>query len=147
MLFEICLYLKNWFDYEQPKYFGDFTIENGAITKDLGIQTNQYYRIVGSVFNDGVYQKGKEQLTDETFNGAVWLMALPKDFLNLLKDIEDWQAKYGAVDSENMSPYQSESFGGYSYSKASGGNAEASGSSVPTWQSVFGARLRRFKKI
>ena len=147
MIYEICLYLKNWFDLEQPKHFGKFTISNGAITEDLGIQENQYYRIVGSVFNDGVYQKGKETLTDETFKGAVWEMALPVDFLALVKDISDWQAKYGSLDSENMSPFQSESFGGYSYSKASGGNNEASGSSVPTWQSVFGARLRRYKKI
>lgn len=147
MLTEICLYLKNWFNYKQPQYYGEITISNNHFALMSKIQDGQYYRIVGSVFNDGVYQRGKEELTDETFSGAVWLMAVPKDVINLVKDIEAWQTKYGDVSSENMSPFQSESFGGYSYSKASGGNSEKTGSSVPTWQGVFGARLRRYKKI
>ena len=148
MLTEICLYLKNWFDFNQPKYFGKFTIENGVIVGlEDKIQTNQYYRIVGSVFNDAVHQKGHEQLTDETFDGAVWIMAVPRDVISLATEISKWQEKYGSLDSENMSPYQSESFGGYSYSKSSGGNSENTGASVPTWQGVYGARLRRYKKI
>jgi hypothetical protein len=146
MLTEICLYLKNWFNLNQSKYFGEITIENGRFDLMSEIQQSQYYRIVGSVFNDGVHKRGSEELTDETFNGAIWLMAVPQDVISLATEINMWQEKYGGVDSEAMSPFQSESYGGYSYSKASGGNSE-SGSSVPTWQSVFGARLRRYKKI
>ena len=144
MLTEICLYLKNWFDYNQPKYFGKITISHGSVDKN--IPSNQYYRIVGSVFNDGVYKKGSETLVDEEFDGAIWLMAVPKDVQNLATEIAMWQETYGGYDSQNMSPYQSESFGGYSYSKASGANS-GSASSVPTWQSVFADRLRRYKKI
>ena len=149
MLYQICLYLKNWFDFNQPKYFGTFTISDGVLSYgggELEIQTNQYFRIVGSVFNDGVYKRGSEELTDEAFDGAVWLMAVPKDVISLEAEIRLWQAKYGGVDSTNMSPYQSESFNGYSYTKASG-SASGSASSVPTWQSVFGDRLRRYRKI
>jgi len=147
MLYEICLYLKNWFDFNQSKYFGEIKIENGQFDVMSDIQDGQYYRIVGSVFNDGVYKRGDEELTDETFEGAIWLMAVPKDVISLAAEIEAWLAKYGGVDSEAMSPFQSESFGGYSYSKSSGGANESTGSSVPTWQGVFGARLRRYKKI
>lgn len=147
MLSQICLYLKNWFNYNQPKFFGKFSIEDGQLNIAGDIQENQYYRIVGSVFNDGVYKRGKESLQDEAFDGAIWLMAVPQDVIDLAAEIAAWQAKYGGIDSENMSPYQSESFGGYSYSKGSGGSSEKTGSSVPTWQSVFGARLRRYKKI
>ena len=152
MLSEICLYLKNWFDFNQPKYIGRFKIAKNTISylggKDMDIQENQYFRIVGSVFNDGVYKNDDNLvLVDEEFTGDVWLMAVPDAVISLSAEIDDWQAKYGGVDSENMSPYQSESFGGYSYSKSSGGNTDASGSSVGTWQSVFGARLRRYKKI
>lgn len=143
MLSEICVYLKNWFNYNQPKYFGRFTVSEGQLNIKDDIQTDQYYRIVGSVFNDGVYKRGSESLQDEEFEGAVWLMAVPKDVIDLEADIKAWQAKYGNIDSEAMSPFQSESFGGYSYSKASGGNA----SSVPTWQSIFADRLRRYRKI
>lgn len=144
MLTEICAYLKNWFDFNQSKYFGTITITDGTFDLQSEIQSGQYYRIVGSVFNDGVHKRGSEELTDETFDGAVWLMAVPKDVIDLDKRISDWMAKYGGVDSDAMSPYQSESFGGYSYSMASGGT---DGSAVAGWQSIFGAELRRYKKI
>lgn len=150
MITEVCLYLKNWFDWNMPKYFGKFDIKNGILVSfndgDMGIQENQYYRIVGSVFNDGVHKKGAENLTDETFDGAVWLMAVPKAVIDIVAEISAWQAKYGTVNSANMSPYQSESFGGYSYSKSSGGYG-TDGSIVPTWQSIFADRLWRYKKI
>lgn len=148
MLSVICKYLKNWF-VRKPSdiLLGEFTIENGQLNIADEIQTNQYYRIVGSVFNDGVYQRGKETLTAETFEGGVWLMAVPKDVLDIVAEIEAWCAKYEDVSSEAMSPFQSESFGGYSYTKASGGNSSSGGSSVPTWQNVFGSRLRRWQKL
>lgn len=149
MISELCLYLKNWFNYNQPRFFGLFKVEDGVLISvndgDMGIQDGQYYRIIGSVFNDGVHKHGSETLNDESFDGAVWLMAVPPDFESLASEIEAWQTKYGDVESENMSPYSSESFGGYSYSKASGG--AVSQSSVGTWQSVFADRLRRYRKI
>lgn len=150
MISQICLYLKNWFDRGQPKYHGRFIIEDGFLTSyndgDMNIQTNQYFRIIGSVFNDGVYQLGDE-LQDESFNGSVWLMAVPQEVIALASEIEAWQNEYGSIDSQNMSPYQSESFRGYSYTKSSGGSSSNSDSSVPTWQSVFADRLRGYMKI
>jgi hypothetical protein len=143
---EVFQYLRNWFDRNQPKYYGKFTIENGALVGDYKIATGQFYRIMGSALNDGVYKYGsEEELDDEVFEGAIWLMAVPKDVRNLIAEIDMWQEKYGGIDSANMSPYQSESFGGYSYSKASGGST--SSSSVPTWQAVFADRLGRYKKL
>ena len=141
---EVFQYLRNWFDRNQPKYYGQFQIEDGALVGDYKIATGQYYRIIGSALNDGVYKYGSEELLDETFDGAIWLMAVPVDVRNLITEISIWQDTYGGVDSANMSPYQSESFGGYSYSKASGGT---SSSAVPTWQSVFADRLGRYKKL
>lgn len=140
---EVFQYLRNWFDRNQPKYYGQITISNKALVGDYGIATGQYYRIMGSALNDGVYKYGSDELEDETFEGAIWLMAVPKDVRNLITEIEMWIEKYSGVDSQLMSPYQSESFGGYSYSKASGN----SGSSIPTWQSVFADRLGRYKKL
>ena len=145
MLTELCLYLNNWFDREQPKYFGNFTISNGvlrSVSEGDILVSNQYYRVCGSVFNDGVYKHNSEQLIDETFNGAVWLMAVPPDVVSIATEISMWQQKYGGADSEAMSPFQSESFGGYSYSKSSSNT-----SSNPTWQTVFSDRLRRYRKI
>ena len=154
MLSNVCRELRNWFEYD--KAFGKFEIVDGKIIatqhqktmkgESLHFQDGQYFRIVGSVFNDGVYQFPVDDLHDETFDGAIWLMAIPKDFLALVADIEAWQEKNGAVDSAAMSPFNSESFGGYSYSKGSG-SADGSGTGVGTWQGAFKGRLNQFRKI
>jgi hypothetical protein len=100
---------------------------------------------VGSVFNDGVYQMTDNlELADEIFDGSIWLMAIPKAFLDLVKDIEDWQKKNGSVDSAAMSPFNSESFGGYSYSKGSGKSGEGTGAS---WQGAYASRLNIWRKL
>ena len=151
-LTEVCTYLNNWFDRGQKKIFGDISdivIENGRITNESfinAIKEDQYYRIIGSVFNDGVYKYNLlDTLKDETFNGAVWLMAIPQNIIDVAGQIEEWQKKYESVDSENLSPYQSESFKGYSYSKATG--ASNNGANNNTWQGVFGNKLSDYKKM
>ena len=147
MIGEICAELKNYFTYDADKHIGDFTISNSAISPSFDLPTD-YIRIVGSRLNDGVHKKknGSFQLVDESFHGGIWVMSPPADFLALVAEIEAWQAKYGGVSSENMSPFQSESFGGYSYSKSSGGSASSSGSSVPTWQSTYASRLNMYRR-
>ena len=52
MLTELCQELKNWF--EREIHVGTFTIEGGQLTDCSFLQDGQYYRIIGSVFNDGV---------------------------------------------------------------------------------------------
>lgn len=150
MLDEVCAYLKNWFDCDLPKYYGSISIENGALVGfDDKLQNGQYFRIVNSVFNDGVYKYPASDLTDETFeDGSVWAMAIPKGLIDVVADIEVWQAKYGGADSAAMSPFNSESFGGYAYSKSTGGSSDGSATSNPNaWQSVFAARLARYRKL
>ena len=150
MLSDLCQELKNWFDRGQPRIHGKFEISDGKIITtgftDV-IQTNQYFRIIGSVFNDGVYQYTDELvLIDETFDGAIWLMAIPKAVLDLNQDIDDWITKYCGADSEAMSPFSSESFGGYSYSK-SGSGGGSSNNLGASWQDIFASRLNMWRKI
>lgn len=148
MMMEICQEIRNWFD--KKRIFGTFEIKNGVLTKDgtaLPIAEGQYFRIVDSTFNDGVFVSPYNSLVDEIFDGAVWLMAVPPTVISLAKDIEDWQAKFGGVDSVNMSPYNSESFGGYSYSKSGGGSASGASGAGGTWQSAFASRLNMWRKI
>lgn len=146
MLSELCRELRNWFDVDRQ--FGETTIEDGEIVSFNGSEplTDQYIRIVGSVFNDGIYKWPVSNLHDETFNGAIWLLAIPAEVISLSKDIDEWNAKYAGVDSTAMSPYNSESFGGYSYSKSGGGSSEG-GSNAGRWQSVFANRLNMWRKI
>lgn len=142
MMDEICTELKNWFANDSDKHFGTFTISDGNITPSDFLQQGQYYRIIGSVFNDGVHLYGDEtdKLTDETFSGgAVWAMRVPYAVVQLSVDIENWVNKYAETLS---SPYTSESFGGYSYSKATGQNGDGI-----TWQENFRTRLNKWRKI
>ena len=150
MLNEVCLELNNFFDRNQPKFFGDFVISGGKITNTdflAKIKANQYFRIIGSVFNDGVYKYSNLlELQDEAFHGAIWLMAVPADFLALVAEISDWQTKNGGVDSQAMSPYTSESFGGYSYSKSSGNTSEGGNAGGASWQSAYATRLKPYRR-
>lgn len=146
-LTELCQELKNWFVRE--KYIGTFTITDGAIiVPDGSLQNGQFFRVIGSVFNDGVHKYGVDELTDEVFEGAIWSMAVPPAVVELSERISAWSEQYGDTVS---SPYQSmsESFGDYSrsWSKAGSGQGNAVSGSGPTWQSMFASELSRWRKI
>ena len=142
MLEQVLGFIHNWFVKE--KYYGDFTIESGIINL-LFLKEGQYFRIVKSDLNDGVYKYPATDLQDETFTGEIWALSIPKNLLSLTAEIEDWQAKYGDA---SASPYQSESFGGYSYSKASGtSGANGIGGGLTGWQAQFAAALNQYRKI
>ena len=149
MLTELCQELRNWF--ERDKYFGTFTIEGGQLADCSFLQDGQYYRVIGSVFNDGVHKWPDDDLQDESFKGAIWAMAVPPTVIALSDKIDEWQDKYDTVDGANMTPYNSESFGGYSYSKGGGssgnGNSQNRGNGAPTWQSMFFNELNNWRKI
>jgi hypothetical protein len=150
MLEEICAEIKNWFTYRSDIYIGDYEITDGVISPSVDFKEAEYIRILGSRKNAGVHKLNTEtglfDLEDESsFHGSIWLMSPPRDFLALCRCIESWQKQYGSADSAAMSPYQSESFGGYSYTKASG---SASGESqYPTWQKMYADQLRRWRRI
>jgi hypothetical protein len=135
MLSSVLRHLRNWFEVPGGVHCGTFAVENGGISLPF-LKDGQYFRIKGSVFNDGIYQYGKElQLQDETFNGSVWALAIPKELLDTVKDIEAWNEKNAEVVE---GPYSSESFGGYSYTKSPGGYG---------WQMAFRGRLNQWRKI
>lgn len=154
MLTELCQYLHNWFDRKPdgskyPKYSGSFTVSDGVVQgMDGQLFDGQYYRIMGSLFSDGVHKYGDEAdtLTDEVFEGVIWTMGVPPVVVSLADEISAWKAKYEALDSEAMSPFTSESFGGYSYSK-SVGSSGSSGNGTTGWQSAFANRLAPWRKI
>lgn len=149
MIGEICAEIKNYFVYKNDIHIGDWVISNGQISPILDLPTD-YIRIVGSRLNDGVHKVSDLNLVDESFHGGIWIMSPPKDFLALVDEIASWQEVNGTVSSANMSPFQSESFGGYTYSKGmnygnSRGNASSSG--TVTWQSIYASRLNRYRRI
>ncbi len=146
-IFRVCSYLRNWFDRNQPHYSGTVTIANGALSETYGLKAGQYFRIVGSSINDGVYKYPVTTLNDETFNGSIIGMSIPLPVIETMKKIEAWETKYADVNGVNMSPFNSESFGGYSYSKSSGGAGDSTKDKSGTWQGAFGAELQPWRKI
>lgn len=151
MLTLLCEYLRNWFDEGCNKEIGEITIAGGAISvrnTPITMQNGQYFRIIGSVFNDGVHQFPDYSMSDEEFDGAIWLMRVPPAVIALAADIEAWKAKYMGIDSPLMGPFTSESFGGYSYSKSGvGASAFTDASGISGWQAAFADRLGPWRKI
>ena len=139
MLEQVLMNIRRWFPVEGGIHSGTFTIKDGGITLPF-LADGQYFRICGSVFNDGLHQYNVLDLVDETFNGTIWALAIPKSVIELADEIQKWQEKNREA---SVSPYQSESFGGYSYSKAT--DAETGG--AVTWQSAFKRQLGAWRKI
>ena len=139
MLEQVLMHLNNWFLVPCGIHEDTYTIEDGGITLPF-LANGQYFRICGSVFNDGLHQYPAGDLKTETFDGTVWALAVPKAVIDLAAEIEAWETKNGDA---AKSPFASESFGGYSYSKSTD---SASGGSV-TWQSAFRSRLNNYRKL
>lgn len=134
MLYEVMRHIHNFFPTDKCEE-GTFAITGGVLNLPF-VKDGQYIYIEGSTMNDGVYQYPLSELDDETFKGFITIINPPKAFLSLVSEIERYEA-------ENMaSPYQSESFGGYSYTRATNKNGDIAG-----WQDVFKSKLNVWRKI
>lgn len=146
MIDRICGFINNFFTSDDDRHPGEYTIANGALELPFMLE-GQYFRIVGSALNDGVYRypvTAATGLSDETFTGEVWAMKVPKAFIDVCDKIKDWEDKYGDAAS---SPYQSENvIGVYSYTKAIGSQNGVYGVKAG-WQDIFGGELNRWRKI
>jgi hypothetical protein len=137
----VLTHLKNWFVVPRGVHEGIYKIEYGTLELPF-LQDGQYYRICGSVFNDGLHKYGDiaDILQDETFTGSVWALAIPKAVVEMAAKIEEWQTKNADAVA---SPYSSESFGGYSYTKAT----DSATGAPATWETVFRSQLNPYRKL
>jgi hypothetical protein len=136
MLEAVLRHTRNWFVVERLR--GAFAVEGGSIGLPDGyLADGQYFRVVGSVFNDGLHKWPATDLKDEQFAGSVQALAIPAAVEELASDIAAWCEKYRATAE---TPYQSESFGGYTYSKS--GDSDGC-----TWQAAFKTELSRWRKL
>ena len=122
--------------FEGTPLTGTFAITGGGLSP---APDAPYVAIRGRCYHDGVHEISGGVLdvlkTDEVFEGAVYPLRPPDDFLDLCKDISAYD------DKTPVTGNQSESFGGYSYTRASG----ASG--LLTWQEAFAHRLIPFRRM
>ena len=133
---EVMEHLHNWFPHTFATGFFSF---HGGESDQLGfLQDGQYFRVVGSVFNDGLHLYPDAELHDEDFEGEVWGLAVPPAFEALVDDIFDY-----ATANPVSSTLTSESFGGYSYTK---GTDPSTGAAVG-WQGAFKSRLNPYRRL
>lgn len=137
MLTELLNEIKNYF-IQSVYNINKLSISGGQLPPLDFLQEGQYFRIIGSVFNDGVYQYPVFDLKDETFDGEIWALAVPPAVIALADEIK----AYTESDFSKPAPYTSESFGGYSYTRA----VDADGLPV-SWQKQFRSRLNKWRKI
>ena len=143
---ELLRELNNWFERDGggkplPRLHGRFEVKGGAIELPEGfLADGQFFRVMGSALNDGLHKWPAADMADETFEGHVHALAVPKAVQQLAEEIAEWREKNGKAE---LSPYQSESFGGYTYTLKGGGNGEG----APTWRSAFAGRMRAWRKL
>ena len=134
--------------YPVTEFEDDYTIAEGVLsTLDSSILTGQYIAIYGSVLNDGIWKVGASgaitsdmtgvTAQDETFTGTVYPLKVPPDFVSLATEITAWRTAM-----KEASPYTSESFLGYSYSKA-----QKQGGGNIGWQQQYADRLTPYRKM
>lgn len=113
----VMRYCRNYF--ETGYIDGTFRITGNALH---GADGARWVYISGSQMHNGVWElsggyltgRSVEGLEDEEFDGRVWFLDPPEDFLDLCKAIREYE------DKNPVSALASESFGGYSRQWASG---------------------------
>lgn len=144
---QVLAHIHNWFVYDDIPV-SDCAISGGVLPASVSVPDGAWYRIQGSLFNDGLHQHPATDLADETFDGTVTVCAIPRALLDVIQEIDDWLTlTRTARQTALASPYQSESFDGYSYSVRSdlAGNSASGG--LSGWQAEFASRLNPFRKI
>lgn len=138
-LYELLRYLRNFFPGERWTLTNE-PIQAGSIALP-GLEYGDYYLVEGSKRNDGLHIQGMSDLVGDTLTGCITECRIPPDLVAIHEEINYWQSKNAEAVT---SPFQSESFGGYSYTKKSGSSA---GGAADSWQSAFASRLRIWRKI
>lgn len=133
MLEDLLATMNNWFEREILR--GTFEVSGGTFDPP-GAAEGQWVRVVGSVFNDGLHRLPASGMHDEVFTGEVWLLAVPSAVEELGEEISEWVSKHPETD------LVSESFDGYSYTRASTPSGSPAG-----WRSAFRDSIRRWAKI
>lgn len=139
MLETVLNHIHNWFEIRGAARTGTFSIVSGKLQVDF-LRDGQYFKIEGSVFNDGLHRMGYEELNpmrNEEFCGFVIPLAIPKAVKDLAEEIKEWNK------NNPVSDKISESFGGYSYSRGTDGKGSVSGG----WKVAFRDRLNLWKKV
>lgn len=120
---------------------GTFRITGNALS---GAEGAHWVYISGSAFHNGVWEvcdgyltgRSVEGLHDEEFEGRVWFLDPPEEFLELCKTIKTYEEK------NPVGAFVQERFGEYSYTRANSGTAADMG-----WQKAFSVELAAYRRM
>lgn len=132
---------RNYFSISYER--GQFEIINGIIGLSNNYLVGQYIYVAGSILNDGVYLLNDTLYTldgsrDESFNGIVYGLSVPREFIELVNKIDKFtQSKEG-----QESNITSASFGIQSQSFGTDNNGVRAG-----WQTVFRNELHKYRRM
>lgn len=152
---QVLAHIHNWFTRETLS-LSECEVVDGQLPASVAeaVPAGTWYRIQGSYLNDGLHLRGAEDegLNDESFSGTLSVLAVPRALLAVVDEISDWVAANAEARSKAAaSPYQSESFGGYTYSMRpdlTGGSSSSSGSGGLTgWQAAFKSDLNPYRRL
>lgn len=121
-----------------------FTIAGGVISPGALFRAGAYIAITGSLFHNGVFliaegnvlEGAAPGVADETFVGRVYFLCPPAGFLDVCQDIAAF------IEKTPKGGYESESFGDYSYTRASGKSG-----GVLTWKQHFMDDLAQYRRM
>ena len=142
ILEQVLYHIHNWFVYDETSGYID--IQDGSLPASVSIPEGAWYRIQGSLLNDGLHQHPADDLNDETFDGIITTCAIPKALMLVVEDIEAWQEDNGKA-ADGL--YASESFDGYSYTIKSDSGSNSGSGGLSGWRLAFRDRLNPWRKI
>lgn len=132
----VMRHVRNYF--ERGWVDGTLVISGGVLSVPVDAP---YIAITNSRYNDGVHRMlsdtvAEHPLRDETFSGRIWLLYPPANFLDLCADASSFDEKNPA------GALKSESFGEYSYTRASAGSGD-----LLTWETALASRLMPYRRM
>lgn len=149
ILEQVLYHIHNWFERESFTVSG-CEVVGGSLPESVTdlMLDGQWYRIEGSYLNDGLHQNPADDLTDETFDGTISLLAIPKALIDIAEEIGEWVDDTSEADKEaRRAKFQSESFGGYSYSRMGDSRANMTSGGLSGWQAAFAGDLNPWRKM
>jgi hypothetical protein len=150
MLTEVCHEVNNYFRRDSIRINLSVSDHTPSGIPDGFLQEGQFFLIEGSIFNDGVHKwlaSGTNLRDEQECSCNVWSLAIPQEFLDLVAEISAWNEVYGGATSAALSPFASESFGGYSYSKSSGGSSSDGSADGSNWKTAYASRLNKWRRV
>ena len=143
MLLDVMRATNNFF--AVSKIEADWQIKNNVLDlseyKDVFLN-GQYLAITNSILNNNIYKLTDykiSDLNDEEFRGAIYGLAPPPDFLQLVQEVEEFEK---VETSQQNRRIVSERFENYSWTAATDANGQ-----LASWQVVYKDRLRKFRRM